>query len=98
MTSYKGFEIDKRFNIYKDGKQVFTAYYQKCFNMTDCEIQIDASIMAKELQKTALSRMPNLNQEDVAEMLENGVEESEQSMIWCNQKAENELYKIENNY
>lgn len=100
MTDYKGFQIDENFQIFKDGRQVFTAYYQKCLTMSECEILIDSSIMAKELQKTAFSRMPNLSRIDIAEMLEdeNGAEKTEEAMAWCNRKAEEDLNKFENNY
>ena len=44
---YRGFEIDNRHNIFFNGKPVFTAYWQRCFNLDECKRMIDISIDAK---------------------------------------------------
>ena len=49
MLNYKGFKIDSKFRIFKDGKIVFTAYWQMCFSLNDAKNQIDASVIAKEI-------------------------------------------------
>lgn len=52
MIEYKGFEITPTFQIFKNGKQVFTAHWQRCHTLEQAQIMIDASIMADSLPAT----------------------------------------------
>lgn len=49
LTPYNGFEIDDTHRIFKDGKQVFTAYWQRCNNLEDAKKLIDASNKLKAM-------------------------------------------------
>lgn len=52
MTHYNGFDIDERdlFKIYKNGKLVFTARWQRCLTLEQAKQQIDLSNSVKVLQ------------------------------------------------
>lgn len=49
LTHYKGFDIDRRYNIFKGGKPIFTARWQKCFSLDEAKQLIDASVAARML-------------------------------------------------
>lgn len=94
--NYQGYYIHPDLTIWKDGKKWFTAWHQRCSTLDECKIMIDASEMAKEM----FNKFPNLSKIDLAEIIEdeNGTEKDHESMSWCNQQAEQELFNHENNY
>lgn len=51
MTHYKGFDIDEKFRIFKDGRQIFKANWQLACNMQDAQLTIDMSLLATEVCK-----------------------------------------------
>lgn len=58
MTLYRSFQIDNRFNIFKDGKQVFTAHWQNCLTLKESMQLIDTSLAFNRLpdKQAALSK------------------------------------------
>lgn len=56
MIEYKGFEITPTFQIFKNGKQVFTAHWQRCHTLEQAQVMIDASIMADSLPSPVVVR------------------------------------------
>lgn len=96
MKSYKGFEIDSDFIIYKAGHRWFTAPSERCNSFEECEILIDSYVMAKELFR----KMPNLSKVQILEILEdeNGTQDREDADRWSESQAEQELINHEENF
>jgi hypothetical protein len=79
--TYKSFHIDQFFNITKNGKPVFTAYWQRCETLQQAQAMIDNSIAAKAI----FAKMP-----DKQRALQSlGVHsDAEQFDRWMNTQAE----------
>lgn len=58
MLDYQGFTIDPLFRIYKDGKQIFTAWHQRCCSLEEAKGLIDLSNQARVEQ---VRRLPLLS-------------------------------------
>lgn len=48
-VEYKGFSIDEKFRIFKDGRQIFKANWQLAYSLPDAQLTIDMSNLAKEI-------------------------------------------------
>ncbi len=59
MTHYKGFEIGRYFDIFKDGKHIFKAHHQRCLSLEDAMLTIDTSLAFKKMpdKQAALAKM-----------------------------------------
>lgn len=96
--TYKGFDIDNIFRIFKDGNQIFTAYWQNCYDLDHAKKRIDNSLEAK----AKFDRLPNLNR--ISELntepveLENGLQAAEEFTGWMDKEAEQQNYEHEQNY
>ena len=89
MTHYKGFTIDPQFNIYHNGKKVFTAFYQRCLTMLEAQNMIDNSLAAKE----RFAKMPDKQQ---ALVLMNNESNRDRQERQVNNYFENQLNDMEN--
>lgn len=83
MTHYRGFDIDKYFNIYKDGKQTFTAHWLNCCTMQEAEKLIDNSLGAK----AKFAKMPD--KQKALQSLGDG--EGRTMLEWMDQQHEKQL-------
>lgn len=48
-VSYKGFTIDSMYRIYKDGRHIFKAHWQRACSLDEAKLTIDMSLLAKEI-------------------------------------------------
>ena len=96
-TDYKGFQIDRHFNIYKGGKQVFTASWQHCTTLEDAKEMIDSSVSkSKELtnfQQRQENKYGNIVDPVITYdgRVEGTEEEMERFAEWMNEMAERQL-------
>lgn len=104
MIEYKGFQISSSFQIFKDGKQVFTAAWQKCDSLDLAKQIIDMSIFEKQQMDNYTEFQLNKYGNIVApiestpdgELYESGIEELNRMAEWINFQAERQLQ--ESNY
>lgn len=87
MTNYKGFQINRLFEIFKNGKQVFTAFWQRSPTLYQAQQLIDSSLKLKAMpdKQAALKKLT----EDCCE-LENGTEDAEKFIQQLNDYYENQ--------
>ena len=76
MVEHRGFHIDARNRIYKNGKQVFTAYWQQCYDQEQAKGIIDASMEQIEKQQAQPCKISPVELSGECE-LENGSAEQE---------------------
>lgn len=95
LTEYRGFYIDRLFQIFKNGREIFKAHWQRCCDLESAKRMIDTSLEAK----AKFDRLPNLGYvRSGVEELENGAEAAEQFSEWMNEQAEKQLNDHEQNY
>ncbi len=92
MTHYKGFEIGRYFDIFKNGNPVFTARHQRCLSLDQAKQIIDTSLAFKPLpdKQSALAKMTGECE------LENGSQDIADFAERVNNYFSNELEKQEN--
>lgn len=84
---YNGFEIDPvTFQIYKGGKEVFSASWQRNISLAGAKSLIDAS-NAKTIERIPSKIKPLVTKCE----LENGSAAAEEFSNWMNNEAEKEL-------
>lgn len=102
--NYKGFYIDHIFRIFRNGKPIFTAWYQRCLDLESAKRMIDTSLEAKarfelEVNKSKLARLPDLDRiSELREELESGAEAAEEFTDWMAREKQEQDYYHEINY
>ena len=86
MIYYNGFNIDSRFKIFKNGKQIFTAWFHDCCNLQEAKDMIDLSNQEK------INRLKKINLAVPLNKLTTEYYES------AEQDREKEIEKIEQHY